>query len=85
MKLNEVLARINKKISAGCIIVKEFDNIPHVLMAHAAGSSWKNKRMGFPKGNVESGEKLETAALREVFEEVGVKCKIIKYISNGYV
>lgn len=81
MNLNEIFARINK-VSAGCIIVKEFDGIPHVLMVHATGSSWKNKKMGFPKGHVNFGEKVEEAALRETQEETGIKCQIIKYVGR---
>ena len=35
-----------------------------------------------PKGRVEEGETLETAAAREVFEESGAKVDIIKYLSK---
>jgi len=82
MKLNEVLAKINKKVSAGCIIVKEFNGVPHIMMCHATGHTWKNKKMGFPKGNVDFDEKLEEAALRETIEEVGIKCKIIQHVGQ---
>lgn len=40
----------------------------------------KNKRSahwGFPKGHVEKGESFEETALREVFEETGLKVKLI--------
>jgi len=41
-----------------------------------------NRYVGWmlPKGTVEKGETHEETALREVFEEAGVKAKIIKYI-----
>lgn len=32
----------------------------------------------FPKGHIDSGETLEQAALREVLEETGFDCKIIR-------
>ena len=33
-----------------------------------------------PGGSVEFGEKIEDAILREVYEEVGVSCEIIKFL-----
>jgi len=36
----------------------------------------------FPKGNIAKGEKPENAALREVQEETGYKCAIIKRIDK---
>lgn len=57
--------------SAGCIIVKEFDAEPHVLMIHAAGN-WRNKKMGFPKGEIHNGESPHETAIRETKEEVGI-------------
>ncbi len=35
-----------------------------------------------PKGTMEKGESKETTALREVLEETGAKCEIIKYIDK---
>ncbi len=43
------------------------------------------KKRGYwvlPKGRIESGEDMETAALREVQEESGVRAHIIKYIGD---
>jgi len=36
----------------------------------------------FPKGNIAKGEKPESAALREVQEETGYKCEIVKRIDK---
>ncbi len=36
----------------------------------------------FPKGNIAKEEKPETAALREVQEETGYKCEIVKRIDK---
>ena len=41
--------------SSGCIVVQDYDGVPHILMVHGAGN-WKIKRFGFPKGNVDRGE-----------------------------
>ncbi len=43
------------------------------------------KKRGYwvlPKGRIETGEKMETAALREVQEESGVQATIVKYIGE---
>ncbi len=68
--------------SAGCIIVKHFNGIPHVLLAHAAGN-WNNKLMGFPKGHVEKGESLKRTAIRETKEEVGITPDIVDYLGSS--
>lgn len=38
----------------------------------------RNNRWCFPGGSIESGESPEEAAVREVLEETGVKCKAMK-------
>ena len=68
--------------SAGCIIIKHFNGVPHILLAHATGN-WRTKLMGFPKGHIDEGESLEKAAIRETKEEVGIVPDIINYI--GFV
>lgn len=47
--------------------------------------NYKNKYDGWvlPKGTMESGEEFKDTALREVFEETGVKASIIKYIGKS--
>jgi len=67
--------------SAGCIIIKRFNGIPHILLAHATGN-WRTKLMGFPKGHVDEGESLEEAAIRETKEEVGIVPDIINYLGS---
>lgn len=42
----------------------------------------KHKGWDFPKGHIESGESSESAALREVEEEVGVKAEIIERVGQ---
>lgn len=47
--------------------------------------SYKNRYEGWvlPKGTVEAGESHEQTALREVWEEAGVRASIVKYIGSS--
>ena len=56
-----------KEVSAGVVVFKD-DLV--LIIKH------KNGHIDFPKGHVEGDETLEEAAIREVFEETGIKCKI---------
>jgi len=44
-----------------------------ILLVHPANGSWVRPIMGIPKGGIEDGEELMTAALRELAEETGIK------------
>lgn len=63
-----------KEVSAGGVVIRD----DYVLVLKKYRGDWV-----LPKGRLEKGETLEQAAIREVEEESGLKCKIIKYI--GYV
>lgn len=67
---------MKKETSSGGIVFRQSQNEWQVLLVkHASTLYW-----GFPKGLVgdfDKDESLETAALREVEEEGGVKAKII--------
>ena len=56
------------KSTAGIAVV--YDN--KILLVHPTNSSWVKPTLGIPKGRVELGENLITAALREFSEEVGI-------------
>lgn len=56
------------KISSG-IIIRWKESI---FLCHPTNSSW-TESYSFPKGGVEDGEELMDAAIRECFEETGVK------------
>ena len=66
------------KISAGLLMYRvrtEHRSSPEVFLAHPGGPFWKNKDNGawmIPKGEVESGEDLLAAAIREFNEEIGL-------------
>ena len=36
----------------------------------------------FPKGKLEAGETLDVAALREVWEETGMTCELLRFIGH---
>lgn len=73
---------MDKENSAGGVVFKD-ENVLLVLMKTLSGSEvWT-----FPKGHIEEGEKPQEAALREVFEETGVRCLIIddnEFFVNSY-
>ena len=62
-----------KEISSGGVVV--FGNT--ILLLRKFNGDWV-----LPKGRLEDGENTKSAALREVFEESGVKGEIIKYLGN---
>lgn len=59
-----------EEVSAGGVVI--FGNT--VLLLKKFNGDWV-----LPKGRIEKGEDIRDAALREVFEESGVKAEIIKY------
>lgn len=58
--------------SAGAVVFTiADDNIKYVIIRSRQGY------YGFPKGHIERGEDEKTAALREVFEEVGLRVELL--------
>lgn len=64
---------MKQEISSGGVIV--FGNT--ILLLKKYNGDWV-----LPKGKVEEDESLKQAAIREVYEEAGVKAKIEKYIGK---
>jgi len=62
-----------KEISSGGVVV--FGNA--ILLLRKFNGNWV-----LPKGRLEKGESIKSAALREVYEESGVKGEIVKYLGN---
>jgi 8-oxo-dGTP pyrophosphatase MutT (NUDIX family) len=59
--------RAKVETSAGGVIYRWQDEVPHILLIRDAYQHW-----GFPKGHLEQGETPDAAALREVEEETGL-------------
>jgi predicted NUDIX family NTP pyrophosphohydrolase len=62
-------------LSAGMLLYRLRSSRVEVLLAHPGGPWWKNRDVGawtIPKGLVESGEDILTAACREFQEETGI-------------
>lgn len=58
--------------SCGVVVLKKSEDKIKVLLVHHNIGHW-----GIPKGHVEKGETEQETAIREVFEETGVKSTII--------
>jgi 8-oxo-dGTP pyrophosphatase MutT (NUDIX family) len=66
--------------SAGAIILREVEGKLKVALAHHPR---RTKSWVLPKGHVEEGESLEQAALREIYEEVGLdNVQLIKHLGT---
>ena len=61
-------ARARREASAGGIVFRVVAGQPLFLLIRDSYGNW-----GFPKGHLERGERAETAALREVMEETGLR------------
>jgi predicted NUDIX family NTP pyrophosphohydrolase len=60
--------------SAGILLFRRAPD-PEVLLVHPGGPFWRRRDQGawqIPKGVIEPGESAETAARREVAEELGI-------------
>lgn len=44
-----------------------------ILLVHPTNGSWVKPIMGIPKGKINQGEEVMAAAIRETFEETGIK------------
>lgn len=58
--------------SCGAVIFTRIGGVPHYVIIQQSKNFF-----GFPKGHVEKGETEEETALREIFEEVHLKPKLI--------
>ena len=73
--------------SCGAVMYTTIDGVrKYILITNISG------HVGFPKGHIELGESEKETALREVYEETGVKTQIIDgfresyhYLINGFI
>lgn len=61
-------ARMRRENSAGGVVFRVAEGRPLFLLIRDSYGHW-----GFPKGHLERGERPDTAALREVMEETGLR------------
>jgi len=67
-KAAKATVRAKHETSAGGVVFRMVDGAPHYLLIRDSYGHW-----GFPKGHLERGERADTAALREVMEETGLR------------
>ena len=66
---------MNYEYSCGAVVFQRINGEPHYVLVRA-----KNQPMGchgFPKGHMEAGETEEQTALREIYEEVGLRVRLL--------
>ena len=70
---------IDEIVAAGGLVVDLSDQTaPLVLLVHRP----KYDDWSFPKGKLDPGETINAAALREVAEETGLRCRIIRALPS---
>jgi 8-oxo-dGTP diphosphatase len=64
-------------LAAGGVIIDESSDTRRLLLVHRPRyDDWS-----FPKGKLDPGETVEEAALREVREETGLKCRFVQQLA----
>lgn len=77
--------KVQKWTSAGGIVLPSMDDHDHVYVIKPSNNygPW-----AFPKGRVDKGESLKQAAVREVWEETGLRVRILPgrqaYVGKGH-
>ena len=64
--------------AAGGLVVRRTDGGLQIVVVHRpVQQDWS-----FPKGKLEPGETSELAALREVHEETGMVCRLLRFVGH---
>ena len=64
--------------AAGGLVVRRHQGVLEIAVVHRpVHQDWS-----FPKGKLEEGETFELAALREVEEETGMACRLLRFIGH---
>ena len=67
---------MNYEYSCGAVVFTRIDGVPHYVLVRAKDQP--EGCHGFPKGHMEPGETEEQTALREIFEETGVRVRLLE-------
>jgi 8-oxo-dGTP pyrophosphatase MutT (NUDIX family) len=71
---------LDREFSAGGVLVKRIKGRPHLAAIRPQGKPagvW-----ALPKGNLDAGEKPADTALREVWEETGVRGRLVEKLGD---
>jgi 8-oxo-dGTP pyrophosphatase MutT (NUDIX family) len=64
--------------AAGGLIVRRHGGSLQIAVVHRP----EHEDWSFPKGKLEEGETFEVAALREVHEETGLTCRLVRFVGH---
>jgi 8-oxo-dGTP diphosphatase len=74
----ELPSRTDVVQAAGGLVVRRQGGLLQIVVVHRpVQHDWS-----FPKGKLEAGETLDMAALREVREETGMTCELLRFIGH---
>ncbi len=72
---------MSKEISVGGVVFLR-DSLGNINYLLIQSRNWKN--WAFPKGHIDEGETKEQTAIREIFEETGLKVRILPGFLEHY-
>jgi 8-oxo-dGTP diphosphatase len=64
--------------AAGGLVVRRHHGVLQVAVVHRP----EHRDWSFPKGKLDEGESFEDAARREVHEETGMVCRLVRFIGH---
>jgi 8-oxo-dGTP diphosphatase len=64
--------------AAGGLVVRRLGGLLEIVVVHRP----LHQDWSFPKGKLEPGETFELAALREVREETGMACRLLRFLGH---
>ena len=67
---------MNYEYSCGAVVFTRMVGVPHYVLVRAKDQP--EGCHGFPKGHMEPGETEEQTALREIYEEVGLRVRLLE-------